>query len=56
VGADRGYGYVANDIPELALAVAPEHRGRGLGSSLIDTLKVAVAGAGFRTQPERRAG
>ena len=48
VGADRGYGYVADDIPELVLAVAPEHRGRGLGSSLIDALKVAAAGAGFR--------
>jgi hypothetical protein len=25
--ADRGYGYVADDVPELTLAVSEEHRG-----------------------------
>jgi hypothetical protein len=34
-GADRGYGYVADDIPEVALAVSPEHAALALapGSS-----------------------
>jgi ribosomal protein S18 acetylase RimI-like enzyme len=48
-GADRGYGYVADDIPEPALAVSPGHRGAGLGSRLIDALKRAAAQAGYRT-------
>lgn len=33
-GAMRGYGYVADDIPELSLAVQPHARRRGLGTGL----------------------
>jgi putative intracellular protease/amidase/ribosomal protein S18 acetylase RimI-like enzyme len=47
-GPDRGYGYVADDVPELAIAVAPEHRGRGLATALIEALQAAVAEAGHR--------
>lgn len=47
-GSDRGYGYVADDVPELAIAVEPEHRGRGLATALIEALKSAVAEAGYR--------
>ncbi|WP_084103755.1 GNAT family N-acetyltransferase [Demequina sp. NBRC 110056] len=32
---DPGYGYVADDVPELSMAVAPEFRGRGLGRELL---------------------
>ena len=30
-----GYGFVAEDVPELAIAVAPGHRGAGLGGALL---------------------
>ena len=33
--ADRGYGYVADDIPELAIAVVPPRRGQGIGTALL---------------------
>jgi GNAT superfamily N-acetyltransferase len=45
---DRGYGYVADDIPELALAVSADHRGHGLGTDLLEALKRAAASAGVR--------
>ncbi|WP_246369819.1 GNAT family N-acetyltransferase [Saccharibacillus deserti] len=32
---DRGYGYVAPDVPELGMALLPGSRGRGIGTSLI---------------------
>ena len=36
--SDPGYGYVADDIPELTLAVDPAHRGHGIGSHLMVSL------------------
>lgn len=36
--ANAGYGYVADDIPELSVAVLPEHRGEGIGGKLIERL------------------
>lgn len=35
VGADRGFGYVSDDIPELGLAVSPDYRGDGIGTQLL---------------------
>lgn len=32
---DRGYGYISDDIPELAIAVASEVRGKGIGTALL---------------------
>ena len=32
---DPGYGFVADDIPELSIWVSAEHRGRGIGSTLM---------------------
>lgn len=35
---DKGYGYISDDIPELSIAIYPEYRGNGLGTSLIKYL------------------
>jgi ribosomal protein S18 acetylase RimI-like enzyme len=34
----KAYGFVAEDIPELTIAVLPEFRGRGIGSNLMKQL------------------
>jgi GNAT superfamily N-acetyltransferase len=43
---DRGYGFVAVDIPELGMALVPSARGRGLGRALLEALVDAVRAAG----------
>lgn len=47
--ADHGFGYVADDVPELTIAVAPGHRGDGTGTSLMHTIEVAAAAAGHHS-------
>jgi ribosomal protein S18 acetylase RimI-like enzyme len=42
-----GFGFVADDVPELSIAVRPEHRGRGLGTALLQALANALSRAGF---------
>ena len=37
-GDAKGYGYVDDETPELAIAVLPGHRGRGLGERLLREL------------------
>jgi ribosomal protein S18 acetylase RimI-like enzyme len=32
---DKGFGYIDDDIPELAIAVSPEYRGRKIGTELL---------------------
>ncbi|HIK14068.1 MAG TPA: GNAT family N-acetyltransferase [Leptolyngbyaceae cyanobacterium M33_DOE_097] len=34
-GQERGFGYIADEIPELAIAVLPEYYGNGIGSNLL---------------------
>ena len=35
---EHGYGFIAPGIPELSVGVVPEHRGRGVGTELLDAL------------------
>ena len=45
-GAEKGYGYVSDNTPELGIAVLPEHRGCGVGSALLQRL-IEVAGTAY---------
>jgi ribosomal protein S18 acetylase RimI-like enzyme len=38
VGNERGYGYVDEFTPELGMSVHAEHRGHGIGTSLLSCL------------------
>lgn len=44
---ERGYGYVQDDVPELAIAVAPEHRGRGVGREMLTHLIHLLQAEGY---------
>jgi ribosomal protein S18 acetylase RimI-like enzyme len=46
-GAEKGYGYVDDETPELGMAVLPDYRGRGLGTDLLGRL-LESAGADYR--------
>jgi ribosomal protein S18 acetylase RimI-like enzyme len=35
LGEDKGFGYVKDEIPELAIAVLPDYRGQGIGTRLL---------------------
>lgn len=41
-----GYGYVADDIPELSIGVLPDHRRRGIATALLRTLTTRARAAG----------
>ena len=42
-GDDRGYGFWNAETPELTIALAPEYRGHGLGTQLMQTLLDAAS-------------
>ena len=35
LGENKGFGYVSDKIPELAIAVLPDYRGQGVGTNLL---------------------
>lgn len=37
-GENKGYGYWSDETPELSIALAPEYRGQGIGTRLLQTL------------------
>lgn len=43
---DHSYGYVAEEIPELAIGVVSRRRGQGIGQALLRKLLTHAAGAG----------
>ncbi len=43
-----GYGFVDEETPELAIAVVPNRRGRGLGEALLDALVERARSEGHR--------
>jgi ribosomal protein S18 acetylase RimI-like enzyme len=45
----RGYGFVDERTPELAIAVVPNARGKGVGAKLLDTLLARARTEGFGT-------
>lgn len=58
--SDAGYSYVADDVPELTIAVAAGHRGKGVAGELLERLKTMAAADGFRAlslsvEPDNRA-
>ncbi|WBQ08645.1 GNAT family N-acetyltransferase [Kribbella sp. CA-293567] len=53
-----GYGYLADDVPELSIGVAPGRRGRGVGRALLAALIGAAAPYGrlsLSVEPDNRA-
>lgn len=44
---EKGYGYIADNIPELSMAVIPEYRSKGVGTALLAKLFLAVKEAGL---------
>ena len=45
--AEAGYGFVADDVPELGLAVLAPYRGAGAGGLLLDAVLAQVRAAGL---------
>jgi ribosomal protein S18 acetylase RimI-like enzyme len=39
---DKGFGYVKDEIPELAIAVLPDYRGQGTGTQLLTQILAAA--------------
>lgn len=46
--AEPSFGWIAEDVPELVIAVRPSARSRGLGSRLMNELIAIARSSGFR--------
>ena len=45
---ETGFGFIAVDVPVLAMGVVPEERGQGIGGALLDALLALAREQGFR--------
>ena len=52
---DHGYGFVAPHVPELAIGVAKEARGRGIGTALLGELLARVGPVSLSVDTENPA-
>ncbi len=43
-GADKGFGWVRDEVPELAIAVLPAWQGQGIGTALINAIIESARG------------
>jgi GNAT superfamily N-acetyltransferase len=46
--SEPGYGFVAEDVPEISIAVVAEHRGEGVGQRLLAALIEEASAHGVR--------
>lgn len=46
--SEPGYGFVAEDVPEISIAVVPQHRGEGVGQRLLTALIEDASSHGVR--------
>ncbi len=54
---EPGFGFVDEQTPEVAIAVVPSRRGRGIGSELLDALIEVAKEQGYGSaQPQRGGG
>jgi GNAT superfamily N-acetyltransferase len=53
--SDPGCGFVDESIPELSVAVLPAHRGKGIGSSLLERLLQGVPLTSLSCDPQNPA-
>jgi len=53
--SDPGYGFVDESIPELSVAVLPGHRGKGIGSLLLERLLQGVPSTSLSCDPQNPA-
>jgi ribosomal protein S18 acetylase RimI-like enzyme len=44
---NKGFGNIGDGIPELAISVLPEYRGRGIGSKLLECLHLELGAEGY---------
>ena len=53
--SDPGYGFVDESTPELSVAVLPAHRGKGIGSLLLERLLDGVPATSLSCDPANPA-
>jgi GNAT superfamily N-acetyltransferase len=53
--SDPGYGFVDESTPELSVAVLPGHRGKGIGSLLLERLLDGVHSTSLSCDPQNPA-
>jgi len=53
--SDPGYGFVDESIPELSVAVLPAHRGKRIGSLLLERLLHGVPSTSLSCDPQNPA-